>query len=67
MAFGMINRLPTSGDEWPMSERKLWMQILESSFELVYTDVPKQLSSPVETVTAVVDPTHSLEDKKMPE
>lgn len=43
---GLFNRLPTSGDVWPMSERKLWLQILENSFELVYKDKVERLPSP---------------------
>lgn len=35
---GLINRLPKAGDVWPKEERKLWLNILESSFELVYRD-----------------------------
>ncbi len=38
---GLINRLPKSGDTWPKSERKLWLGILENSFELVYRDGEK--------------------------
>ncbi len=35
---GLINRLPPSGSSWPKAKRKLWLQILESSFDLVYVD-----------------------------
>jgi hypothetical protein len=35
---GLINRLPHSGDKWPKAKRKLWLQILENSFDLVYED-----------------------------
>ena len=35
---GLINRLPPSGASWPKEKRKLWLEILESSFELVYVD-----------------------------
>lgn len=35
---GLIIRLPKSGAKWPKSERKLWLQILENSFDLVYRD-----------------------------
>ncbi|MBB6485376.1 hypothetical protein [Rhizobium lusitanum] len=33
---GLIDRLPPSGTNWPKSKRKLWLQILENSFDLVY-------------------------------
>ncbi len=36
---GLIDRLPPSGSEWPKAKRKLWLTILESSFDLVYSDL----------------------------
>ncbi|KQQ60931.1 hypothetical protein ASF69_00350 [Rhizobium sp. Leaf311] len=35
---GLISRLPASGANWSKSKRKLWLQILENSFDLVYED-----------------------------
>ena len=35
---GLLARLPKSGDVWPKAERKLWIQLLEGSFELIYKD-----------------------------
>ncbi|WP_024587282.1 hypothetical protein [Aliihoeflea sp. 2WW] len=35
---GLIDRLPKPGSEWEKSKRKLWLQILENSFDLVYED-----------------------------
>ncbi len=35
---GLIDRLPDAGNPWPSKDRKLWLGILESAFELVYTD-----------------------------
>lgn len=35
---GLLKRLPESGAEWPESERKLWLQLLEGSFKLIYRD-----------------------------
>lgn len=35
---GLINRLPPSGEKWAKAKRKLWLQILENSFDLVYED-----------------------------
>lgn len=37
---GLLKRLPKSGDVWPESERKLWLQLLEGSFKLIYKDQP---------------------------
>lgn len=35
---GLLKRLPKSGDLWPEVERKLWLQLLEGSFKLIYKD-----------------------------
>jgi hypothetical protein len=31
-------RYPKSGEIWPKAQRKLWLQLLEGSFELIYLD-----------------------------
>jgi hypothetical protein len=36
---GLLKRLPKSGDKWPKAQRKLWLQLLEGSFDLIYDDV----------------------------
>ena len=35
---GLLKRLPKSGDVWPKAQRKLWLQLLEGSFELIYNE-----------------------------
>ncbi|TPI29001.1 hypothetical protein FJ414_26660 [Mesorhizobium sp. B3-1-6] len=35
---GLIDRLPPSGAAWSKAKRKLWLQILENSFDLVYEE-----------------------------
>jgi hypothetical protein len=35
---GLLARLPKSGDVWPEEQRKLWLQLLEGSFRLIYKD-----------------------------
>lgn len=35
---GLLKRLPKSGEVWPEAERKLWLQLLEGSFKLIYKD-----------------------------
>ena len=35
---GLIDRLPEAGANWPHQERKLWLGILENTFQLVYRD-----------------------------
>lgn len=37
---GLLARLPKSGAVWPESERKLWLQLLEGSFKLIFKDGP---------------------------
>jgi hypothetical protein len=37
-----LKRLPKSGDVWPEAERKLWLQLLEGSFKLIYKDGPSE-------------------------
>jgi hypothetical protein len=37
---GLLSRLPKSGDVWPEADRKLWLQLLEGSFKLIYKDKP---------------------------
>ncbi len=38
---GLLARLPKAGDVWPEAERKLWLQLLEGSFKLIYKNVPE--------------------------
>ena len=35
---GLLKRLPKSGDVWPKAQRKLWLSLLEGSFDLIYKD-----------------------------
>jgi hypothetical protein len=35
---GLLKRLPKAGDKWPQAQRKLWLQLLEGSFNLIYKD-----------------------------
>lgn len=35
---GLLKRLPVSGARWPKAQRKLWLSLLEGSFDLIYTD-----------------------------
>ena len=35
---GLLKPLPKSGEVWPEDERKLWLQLLEGSFKLIYRD-----------------------------
>ncbi|ABD87116.1 hypothetical protein [Rhodopseudomonas palustris] len=43
---GLLARLPKSGDVWPIAERKLWLQLLEGSFQLIYKDGSAQVPPP---------------------
>lgn len=35
---GLLERLPKSGEVWPETERKLWLDLLAGSFKLIYKD-----------------------------
>lgn len=35
---GLLKRLPQSGAKWPKAQRKLWLSLLEGSFDLIYED-----------------------------
>jgi len=37
---GLLARLPKTGDVWPDAQRKLWLNLLEGSFKLIYRDKP---------------------------
>ncbi len=43
---GFLKRLPKLGDVWPETERKLWLQLLEGSFKLIYKDQAAGLKPP---------------------
>jgi hypothetical protein len=44
---GLLKRLPKSGNVWPVAERKLWLQLLEGSFQLIYKDASSAPSAPL--------------------
>lgn len=39
---GLLARLPPTGAAWSTNERKLWLDLLENSFKLIYRDAPAQ-------------------------
>ncbi len=43
---GLIDKLPPPDSVWAEPDRQLWLQILESSFKLVYKDKPIALPPP---------------------
>ena len=43
---GLLKRLPKSGEVWPETERKLWLQLLEGSFKLIYKDATTKILPP---------------------
>jgi hypothetical protein len=45
---GLLARLPKSGDVWPAADRKLWLQLLEGSFGLIYKDKTNEPAKPAE-------------------
>lgn len=38
----MLEHLPPPGDYWAKEDRKLWLQMIELAFELVYDDAPPE-------------------------
>lgn len=38
----LLEHLPAPGDHWPMENRKLWLQILELAFKLIYEEQPPE-------------------------
>jgi hypothetical protein len=40
---GLLSRLPKSGDVWPAADRKLWLDLLEGSFKLIYKDKEREV------------------------
>jgi hypothetical protein len=42
----LLKRLPKTGDVWPEADRKLWLQLLEGSFKLIYKDAPATPAHP---------------------
>ena len=39
---GLLERLPPVGQEWSTPDRKLWLELLEKSFLLVYREPKEQ-------------------------
>jgi hypothetical protein len=37
----LIDHLPAPGDYWSKEDRKLWLQMIELSFNLIYDDEPQ--------------------------
>jgi hypothetical protein len=42
----LLEHLPAPGDFWPMEDRKLWLQILELSLKLIYSEQPQTEPEP---------------------
>ena len=37
---GLLTHLPPAGSVWPAEDRKLWLELLERSFRIVFKDKP---------------------------
>lgn len=35
---GLLTHLPPAGSVWPVEDRKLWLELLEGSFKLIFKD-----------------------------
>jgi hypothetical protein len=44
---GLLVRLPKPGEVWPEAKRKLWLQLLEGSFKLIYKDEQPEMSNSI--------------------
>jgi hypothetical protein len=33
---GLVARLPGSGEPWALADRKLWLEVMEKNFQIVY-------------------------------
>ena len=44
----MLEHLPAPGDYFGDDERKLWLQMVELSFKIIYSDVPPDDNDPNE-------------------
>lgn len=38
----LLEHLPAPGDHWPKEDRTLWLQILDLSFKLIYSEHPPE-------------------------
>ena len=44
---GLFNRLPATGSEWSMAERKAWLTMIEQAFKVIYEEPePESPTSP---------------------
>lgn len=39
---GLVKRLPNPGTDWPITERRKWLQAAANNFELIYTSTSEQ-------------------------
>jgi hypothetical protein len=53
---GLLKRLPQTGDVWPDADRKLWLQLLEGSFKLIYKDADAQRKPSMFAPRGLVEP-----------
>ena len=44
---GLLARLPQTGAVWPQTDRKLWLELLEGSFKLIYKEAPSSKTKPI--------------------
>ena len=57
---GLINRLLHPGKVWPEVERKLWLQIVENGFKLIYKSEPEQPKGTTVVTEPIVPPEESV-------
>lgn len=42
---GLLTHLPAPGSVWPSEDRKLWLELLEGTFRLIFREKPRQDSA----------------------
>ena len=43
---GLFGRLPHTGENWPESERRTWLSLIEAAFKVIYEDKPPAAPKP---------------------
>ena len=46
---GLFNRLPSTGSEWSIKDRKEWLTMIEQAFKVIYEEPEPETGSPVST------------------
>jgi hypothetical protein len=53
---------PKTGDVWPEADRKLWLQLPEGSFKLIYKDAPEEPPRMSDNNRIALQNTHEMKE-----